>query len=404
MTKLKDIAARFDLFQWSALLFSISFSFGIAANSIGFALFLLIGSAITISDLRQKKGSFDLKTANLFLVAFFAIIFIRELLVDWNESLGIIINYIPFLGIPVIISFQAKKLKKITPVVLKVFLVGCLLNVSINLSYAVYRGIIENEQGINFWYFTYEFLSEPFGIQPIYLGLFYVFGILILNHFKSETTNSYFYNATILILTLGIFLLSARIAILCLILLIPLQLLLIKKLSVRNILILISIFGIAFLFAIQNPVVKNRIFKVTKEGNFYSGTSLRSAIWESAYNVSKNNLVWGLGEKKADLLMVEAYKDKELKVPVQQRYHSHNQYLQTLVQYGIIGLLVLLGALFWPMIKVLRKSDYLGFLWLLLFSISAVTESVFTRQWGILSFAFFTSLLLLNGRKLDKEN
>ncbi len=287
MTKLKDIAARFDLFQWSALLFSISFSFGIAANSIGFALFLLIGSAITISDLRQKKGSFDLKTANLFLVAFFAIIFIRELLVDWNESLGIIINYIPFLGIPVIISFQAKKLKKITPVVLKVFLVGCLLNVSINLSYAVYRGIIENEQGINFWYFTYEFLSEPFGIQPIYLGLFYVFGILILNHFKSETTNSYFYNATILILTLGIFLLSARIAILCLILLIPLQLLLIKKLSVRNILILISIFGIAFLFAIQNPVVKNRIFKVTKEGNFYSGTSLRSAIWESAYNVSK---------------------------------------------------------------------------------------------------------------------
>ncbi len=102
--------------------------------------------------------------------------------------------------------------------------------------------------------------------------------------------------------------------------------------------------------------------------------------------------------------MVEAYKDKELKVPVQQRYHSHNQYLQTLVQYGIIGLLVLLGALFWPMIKVLRKSDYLGFLWLLLFSISAVTESVFTRQWGILSFAFFTSLLLLNGRKLDKEN
>jgi len=403
MTKLKDIVARFDLFQWSALLFSASFSFGIAANSIAYALFLLLGTAITISDFWHKKGSFDLKTANLILAAFFAIIFIRELQVDWNESLGIITNYLPFLAIPVIISFQAKKLKKITPVILKVFLVGCLINVSINLSYAVYRGIIENEQGINFWYFTYEFLSEPFGIQPIYLGLFYVFGILILNHFKSETINPYFYNATILILTLGIFLLSARIAILCLILLVPLQLLLIKKLSVRNILILLSIFGIAFLFAIQNPVVKNRIFKVTKAGNFYSGTSLRSAIWESAYEVSKENFVWGLGEKKADSLMVEAYKDKELKVPMQQRYHTHNQYLQTLVQYGFIGMLVLLGALFWPIIKVLRKSDYLGFLWLLLFSMSAVTESVFTRQWGILGFAFFTSLLLLNGSKLEKK-
>ena len=402
MAKLKEIVTNLDLLQWSALFFSISFSLGIAANSVAFALFFLVGSVMTIRDFWNKQASFDLKTSNLILVVLFLVICIREISVNWDESYGIIANYLSFLTIPLVISFQAKKLKNFTPSILKAFLFGCLINVSTNLLYAVFRGIIDNEQGINFWYFTYEFLSEPFGIQPIYLGLFYVFGILILNHFKSETTNLYFYYTAILTLTLGIFLLSARIAILCLILLVPAQLLLIKKLSIKNILVLLGVFGISFLFAIQNPVVKNRIFKVTKAGNFYSGTSLRSTIWETAYNVSKENFVWGLGEKIADSLMVEEYKDKKLKVPVKDRYHSHNQYLQTLVQYGIIGLLVLLGVLFWPMIKVFRKSDYLGFLWLLLFSMSAVTESVFTRQWGIFSFAFFTSLLLLHGSNSDK--
>jgi O-antigen ligase len=292
-------------------------------------------------------------------------------------------------------------LKNITPCILKAFLLGALINVSTNFIYAIYRGVIENEQGINFWYFTYEFLSEPFGIQPIYLGLFYVFAILILNHFKSKIANVYFYYSAILLLTLGVFLLSARIAILCLILLVPLQLLFTKKISIKNILMLLGVFGISFLFAIQNPVVKNRIFKVTKEGNFYSGTSLRSTIWESAYYISKENIIWGLGEKKADILLVEEFKDRDLTIPAKYRYHSHNQYLQTLVQYGIIGLLVLLGALFWPMVLAVRKLNYLGLLWLLLFSISAVTESVFTRQWGIFSFAFFSSLLMLNDRKSE---
>jgi len=385
--------------KWAAMLFALSFSLGIAINSIAFLIFIFLGITKTIIDIIQKRGVFYFGKTNFVLIAFFIVICLRELTLDVQDGLSIIFNYSAFLAFPIVMGFQANRLENYRPLILKAFLFGCIFNASVNLFYAVYRGIIINESGVNFWYFTYEFFSEPFGIQPIYLGYFYLFGILILNSIQSLRQHSIFYYFASSILVLGVFLLAARNAIICLLILLPLYLLIQRQISIKKVVGITAIFAVAFLLAIQNPVVKNRILKVNNKGNFYSGTSLRTSIWESGYRASLENFIWGSGEKMGNELLLKEYEIRNLKTPIKYEYHAHNQYLQTLIQYGLLGLLTLMASYLWPLIRVFNEKEYLGLFWILLFSLTSVTESVFTRQWGILSFAFFSCLFLCNPNK-----
>ena len=403
MARLMERIKKIDFLKWSAVLFSISFSFGIAMNSIGFFLFSLVAVFITVNDFVQKRLKFHFKMVNVFLIVLFIIIGVRELTIDSNLATGVAFYYLAFLVLPLFIGFQSSRIVDYLPIILKAFLIGTLINVCTNIAFAIYRGIIINEQGINFWYFTYGFFAEPFGVQPIYLGNFYVFSLLILNHIKVFRKHAYFYYLSFFTLTLGVFLLAARNAIVCMAILIPAYLLLQRKISIKKMLMIFGILGVCFVFAIQNPIIKNRILKVNKKGNFYSGTSLRTSIWKSAYEASKENFVWGSGEKKGNELLMKEYEERKLKIPLKYKYHAHNQFLQTIIQYGIIGLIVLLASLLWPLAYTFSQKEYLGLFWLFLFAITSLTESVFTRQWGVFSFAFFTSLFMLGLKKIDSN-
>src|SRR5690606_27848206 len=134
--------------------------------------------------------------------------------------------------------------------------------------------------------------------------------------------------------------LSARNALGSLIILLPLYLLVERKVSWKRLLFLFGTVGLVFLIALQNPVVKNRILKVNDPGNLYSGSSLRMNIWKCALEVGKQNYLFGSGVKQSSDLLVEEFKNLDLTIPVKYKYNAHNQYLQTYIQIGFIGLLL----------------------------------------------------------------
>ncbi|NAS10970.1 O-antigen ligase family protein [Poritiphilus flavus] len=395
MQKLISRTKNVDLIRWSAAIFAMSFSFGIAVNSISFFLFVFAGIAISINDIVRKRDLPSLKQFNFPLIVFFAWIAIRETFVSPSEAFQVVFYYLAFLIVPLVIGFQAQRLKKELPIILKAFLLGCIINAMVNLGFGIYRGVILNESGINFWYFTYQFLAEPFGMQPIYLGFFYVFALLILVSFSELRKHKVLYYATFCLLSLSIVLLAARNAMVCLVLLVPLYLVIREKISFKKVLVVLGILGVCFALALQNPIIKNRILKVNKKGNFFSGSSLRAGIWNSAYNASQNDIFWGSGEKKGSILLLQEFETRKLEIPLKYKYHAHSQYLQTLLQYGILGFLLLLSTLLWPLVRSFVLRNYLGLFWILLVCLTSVTEAIFTRQWGVYGFAFFTCLLLL---------
>jgi len=393
---------RIDPMGWAAILFAISFNLGIASNSVGFALFVFVGIVMTLLDMRSAHVRKFSGRLNLPPIIFFVIIVMRELVANPSYTLQIVNVYLAFLIVPLIVWFQTERLKFALKNILLAFLFGCVLNATVNIGLGIYRGVIANEQGINFWYLTYDLLSEPFGIQPIYQALFYVFGVFILLDIGLLRKNKILFYSIFALLATSTILLAARNAIVCLVLLTPLFMLVKRKVTLKNLGILAAILAVSFTIALQNPVVKNRILKVNRSGNFFSGTSLRENIWGSALFVAEKEFVWGVGEQKGEKLLLEQYEARNLKVPVEQKYHAHNQFLQTLVQYGVIGFLALIMVFMYPLFHASIYKKYLGLFWCLLFILTSLTESVFARQWGVFSYAFFASLVLIDYETFKK--
>ncbi len=144
-----------DILKWSALLFSFSFCLGLAVNSISFAIFVVVSFVITIKEIVSKEHKFSRSYLSIPILLFFSILFIRELFVDPQNVFGFFLERnIAFLLLPLAIGLQANKINKFLPIILKAFVYGCVFNLTVNCLYAVYRGLIIHEEGINVWYFT----------------------------------------------------------------------------------------------------------------------------------------------------------------------------------------------------------------------------------------------------------
>lgn len=364
-----------------------SFFFGIAISSISFVLvtlcmFLMFGNAIKKKNLRVS-----LSNLLILLLLFFGYILIRESFFGFENLKNVGLKYLPFLVFPLFFCLLnvSSELKRN---IATAYIFSALLSAFVNGAYAIYRGAILPEK-VNLWYFTYNFLAEPFSLQPIYLALFYVFALLlIVDRLKTKK----YYWLIFGFLLVNLFLLSARNAIITALVLIPIYLLVNNQFSKKIVAGFLVMVVATFAIAIQTPVVKNRITRATKKGNFFSGTSLRYNIWASAVEASNNNLVFGSGKHQGRVLLVNEFKKRNLKTPVKYDYHAHNQFLAFLIEYGLVGLFLFVVLVTQLGYVFLKRREFLGFFWLLMILFAFITESILTRQWGIIYFALFASL------------
>lgn len=81
---------------------------------------------------------------------------------------------------------------------------------------------------------------------------------------------------------------------------------------------------------------------------------------------------------------------------IKQEYNYHSQILQTFAATGIFGILGLLFAFAFPFFFLaIKKRQYLLLAFLVMVGGSFISESMLERQAGVILFAFFISLLLL---------
>ena len=171
----------------------------------------------------------------------------------------------------------------------------------------------------------------------------------------------------------------------------------------------IGLFAVVGFFAVQNlAFLKNDFDEVRTElSNYFEdkeqyiadnqddphSVNARILIWLTSVDLVKEHPFGvGTGDYKDVLLShyrdigMEAYADKEL--------NSHCQYLQTALSVGIISSVFLIFTFsYYIWIGFKRKNLYLLAL-TALFATSCLVESVLERQWGILFFMFFLSILL----------
>ena len=294
--------------------------------------------------------------------------------------------------------------KKEIEAVLKWFVVSCILFALTALLFAVYTFI--NTGANNFYYlelvdFTY--------MHPSYIGMFETFAFMILSVDIIQNWNGFSkrrkwgYLGILLFLTLFIFLLTAKMAIVSLFIFGNIAFFILGKQIIgkrKALFILLSgnIFAVIVLLSLPYTRERFKLLFTYDEVTYANSVNSRSEIWKAAMEVSEVNPVFGTGSGDSEQMLSEAYARNGFEKGVAERYNTHNQYLQVMVETGIFGLLVFFGFFGFCMRLAVLDRNYLYLAFLLLFMVNIFTESMLKTQSGVVFFVFFNSLLGLGFR------
>jgi len=102
----------------------------------------------------------------------------------------------------------------------------------------------------------------------------------------------------------------------------------------------------------------------------------------------------GVGTEGLVRAYAKAYAQDDRGLLPEFRLIAHNQFLATAICLGIPGLVLLLFALLFPMIKVWPSFLYLGFLTVML--LSFLSDNTLGSQAGVTLYAFFNALLIVD--------
>jgi hypothetical protein len=117
----------------------------------------------------------------------------------------------------------------------------------------------------------------------------------------------------------------------------------------------------------------------------------RWEFWKTAVWIIQRNAWTGVGTGDVKDVFREAYVVTNSPLDEKYRLRAHNQYLTMWITYGIVGLLVFLVIVCWPLLSGFANDPVVVII-VLLAALSFITEDTLESQAGVMFVAFFYSL------------
>lgn len=296
-----------------------------------------------------------------------------------------------------------------------VFMLALLLTWCLGVSFVKYQF---HHAGITV--FFYHQLVANLGHHAIQYSILVYAGLIYL--LQAVFEGRYVVNRNVHLLLLGyliagILLLSSRLVILFMLcsLLYYLFITLKKNINTRQVVSIMIVAGLlinCIVLFTNNPI--SRRFKDVMHGNmallqqstfdpgdYFNGVQFRLLQWRFVKEIMQENKAWitGVSPARAQPLLNRKYVETHMYTGVPGTndhgflgYNTHNQFLESLLQSGVIGLICFLFICF-ELVKlaVRQKSRMLYALVLLLLAYS-LSESVLETQYGLIIFIFLPLL------------
>ena len=162
---------------------------------------------------------------------------------------------------------------------------------------------------------------------------------------------------------------------------------------------ILAIVGYIFSNSPYNRFNQMQVEQFEMSDDSFSGTTIRLAIWENAFDIIKNQPLWGTGYGKVEEVRINTYAKNKFTKGVRRKYNSHNQFLETQVVAGIPGSFFLTALFITLTVISWQRKDLHLFILSLFFLLSMQTEAMLERQ---LAVGFFCTYLLsmAMGRKV----
>ena len=338
---------------------------------------------------------------------------------DKTEALGIFPTKSALFLFPIIFSplildneYHLNKLKL-------AFIYGCMLSVVINIALAGYYYTIEyiriqqnlyvENYGINF--FLSSRLSRS--IHPGYWAMYLNWALALLLFTPSLNLRQGIKYAALFILVLGIVLSASKSGLISIMLLmfglIFVKIRRQKKVSsylkyivLGSLLIPLTLFHFAPEYSKRFINVLNIFNHSPMKQNTNESTALRLVSWNASVEIIKSHPIMGVGLGDVRSELKQIYKKEKQEVAYNKALNSHNQFLQTSVTLGMLGLLALLGILFFFISRFFIYQNITGIMLGFLVFINLMFESMLEAQAGIIFIFFWMNIelaQLLRGQK-----
>jgi len=258
-------------------------------------------------------------------------------------------------------------------------------------------------------------------IHPSYLTIYMIFSLLILYELDFKNHNKYLIFGLMLLLLTFIVLLSSKLVLIIAIYFSLKLFFKFNKLQFYNKLSIISILSLTLLIFIIFPSkVKqdinnyyNLLFKKQKAVDIYTykkmevGTPTaywnkvnRIIIWRNSIDVIKENLPFGVGTGDyIDALNKMYKKNNESHHLYERNLNSHNQFLDFLIKYGIVGFLIFSIMLAKLLFEGVTQNNKNKIIFIAVFFFFAIGENYMSRQWGVVFFSIILPLVYINNKQ-----
>lgn len=328
----------------------------------------------------------------------------------WIQPANELLNFelekkIPFLLIP--LFFSVIDVKNTLPKIMKLVAFGASLIGVLLLLFAGFQFIQSAKSDV----FYYHNLVSVVSGNAIYYSLF--FCIALLFAFELLITNKKrSYIIPITLLTVVILLLSSKLFTLLLVLIfLYYALIQVKTIAFKTSLIVVFIVGLVFSF----QKISERFKEIDRTNLLETKQSINPATTFDGFSLRKelialglelkaehsSQMFIGLGPGICQEKLNQKLIDKQFYTGENEQsksgfynYNFHNQYLQTLLETGWIGLIALVIMLLTPFLIIEKEHRRIVFFINGLFLFGFLTESFLSRQMGIVSFLSFNSLFI----------
>ena len=337
----------------------------------------------------------------LWVLPFLQLLFLNKLNIHWAH----LETKLSLLIFPVIIVLGFKLNKDFIYEIIRVFIIGCCFSIIICLIHSSYDFIVFKKSNY-FFYKKLSFLHHP-SYYSMYLNL--AIGLLYLNIISLNTKfkiNKKWSWRLIISFTIFVILISSRTGWITNFIINSLFIIILMKMKFFNRKHLII--GFAILLSLGGLVntstsIKNRYTEIIKhtlyakeQSNYPSSTNTRIKAWKSATELVLKKWILGTGTGESKVELNKIYDLKGFTQLKKKNTNTHNQFLQYLLDHGVIGFIFLIFFTIILLILSLREKDYMYALFIFIMTINFMTESILETQSGIVFFALFNTLFFFN--------
>jgi O-antigen ligase len=329
---------------------------------------------------------------------------------DKNMGLSNLFGRISLILFPVVLFVPGEWINNKTKVLVRIFAFSTFLFMLFCFIYAFYQSIhIQNGTWTfdpkpdkynwqNYFYSSELTLSQ----HPTYIAMYVLFSALICFESYFDYKVKFLYRIFWLILgvllSVSQYYLSSRAGILTSLILMPVYFIIkLKQFSKRK---FAWVWIILIIIAIVPFVVKNKRvdylfgrFSQNQVG-YERKDDPRIIIWKSSLEVARKNLILGVGIGDVRTQLTQEY----LRIGEEQmakiKYNAHNQFLEVLLENGIIGLTIFVSIFICMIYTALKDSNLLYMMFILIIFLFFLFETVLYRLAGVTFFALFSFLLI----------